>query len=184
MLGYHREFWVEGPKVFSKLPEGIKRDQQDKGRLLIEKDDLIRFFDSDVKKNEKSSIFKEYYVFGLEAYIHSGVRLALLNRGNFCDRQWDVSNIGAVLVAKKEWPRRAKAEKAALGLINTWNDYLSGNVYGYTIENSAGELIDSCYGYYGDYDAEYGALSEARAAVDHMTNKGKTDHNGQYLMFN
>ncbi len=34
---------------------------------------------------------KTHHVFLLEAYIHSGVRLALAGEGNFCDRQWDVS---------------------------------------------------------------------------------------------
>lgn len=211
LLGYHRDFWVEGPKVFYKLQPGQVRDPKDKGHLLVTKNELIRYFDPEevcpeceadglekgkdnvycpscdtISKEAKllrPSIFDGYHVFGLEAYIHGGVRLALLNEGNFCDRSWDVSNVGAVLVAKEEWPGPAEARKTALGLIEDWNDYLSGNVYGYAIMDQAGEEISSCWGYYGDYEDKnnYGALDEARAEVDSMTNKGLTDHNGQML---
>ena len=46
---------------------------------------------------------KKYHIFGLEAYIHSGVVLALSSECNFSDRQWDVLQLGAVFVARKEW---------------------------------------------------------------------------------
>jgi hypothetical protein len=36
------------------------------------------------------------------------------------------------------------------------------------------------WGFYGNYDKN--ALAEARGIVDHMTNKGMFDHNGQMLM--
>jgi hypothetical protein len=134
-----------------------------------------------------AELAKKYHVFALEAYIHSGVRLALSREGNFPDRQWDVSQLGAVFVAKKEWRRRDSARKAALGLIQYWNDALSGNVYGYIVEtfsdvDEEGEDIDSCWGFFGDYDAKGGALEEARAAVDRITSKGKTDHTGQLTL--
>ena len=124
-----------------------------------------------------------HWTFPLEAYIHSGVVLALASEGNFPDRAWDVSQLGAVYVSREYWKTRAKARTAALSLISEWNNYLSGNVYGYKIENAAGDEIESCWGYSGDYDNKnYGALSEARAIVDRLTHKGTTDEKGQYLM--
>lgn len=130
---------------------------------------------------EAKQFNKKYHVFGLEAYIHSGVCLALSHEGNFPDRQWDVSQLGCVFVARTETKYRSKARTMAKGLIETWNDYLSGNVYGYVIEDAQGNTIDSCWGYYGDYDKN--ALIEARSIVEHRTNKGKTDEHGQFLMF-
>ena len=56
---------------------------------------------------------KKYFYFGLEAYIHSGVVLALSHEGNFPDRQWDVSQLGLVFVAKTEAKTREKARKLA-----------------------------------------------------------------------
>lgn len=110
---------------------------------------------------EKAKAFvKDYYVFGIDAYIHGGISLSLHNEGMNC--QWDTSNfIGAVCVKKSINANmtRKKAEKYARGLIDTWNDYLNGNVYGYVVEDKQGEHLNSCYGFYGDY--EEGALKEA-----------------------
>ena len=73
---------------------------------------------------------RTHHVFLLEAYIHSGVSLALAGEGNFPDRQWDVSLLGAVFAAKDEWRTRKAARKAAESLIGEWNKYLSGDVWG------------------------------------------------------
>lgn len=117
-------------------------------------------------------IAKKYHVFGLEAYIHSGVVLALSQEGGFPDRQWDVSQLGLVFVEKQTWKTKAKAKKAALALISEWNSYLSGDVYGYVItkdivcktcKHVEQEHIDSCWGFVGDKD---GCLEEAEAAAD------------------
>jgi hypothetical protein len=122
---------------------------------------------------------KKYHVFGLEAYIHSGVALALSREGNFPNRRWDVSQLGIVFVARAEWPSRGKAEEAARGLIESWNDCLSGNVYGYVIEGPDEEHLESCWGFSGDYE-KY-ALEEARSVVDGLTHKGATDEKGQKI---
>ena len=167
LVGYHRDFCVE-------------RDD------IITKQELIDCF-TDPKRLEEIELQvvkntkKKYHIFGLEAYIHSGVSLALSYKGNFPDRRWDVSQLGAVLCAKAEWKTEKKARTMALSHIKTWNDYLMGNVYGYVIEDKD-EHIDSCYGFYGDHDGKHGALAEARAVIDAMTTKGKTDRHGQLLM--
>lgn len=132
--------------------------------------------------DEAKDYLKKYHVFGLEAYIHSGVSLSLSRQGNFPDRRWDVSELGLVFVAKNEARTRAKAQKLARGLISTWNQYLSGAVYGFKLENAVEEEIDSCWGYYGDYDAKDGLLDEVRATVDRITENGTTDEHGQRLM--
>lgn len=138
LVGYHRRFWVE------------RKD-------IISKDIAI-----DILRGEKNwgteQVTKKYWCFGLEAYIHSGVVLALSNCGDFCDRQWDVSQLGLVLVSKKESRLSKRAREYAEGLIETWNQYLSGDVYGYNIE----QLNESCWGYYG----EDVCLQEAKSIVD------------------
>jgi hypothetical protein len=55
------------------------------------------------------------------------------------------------------------ALKAAEGLIEEWNQYLSGDVYGYKIFE-LDEEIDSCYGFYGS--EEY-CMTEAESVVDY-----------------
>lgn len=110
---------------------------------------------------------KTHHVFGLEAYIHSGVVLALSGEGNFPDRKWDVSQLGVVFASKEEWPKKAEARKCAEGLIDEWNKYLGGDVYGYVIKSAKGEYLpgqlqDSCWGFYGHEHA----VSEAKSAAE------------------
>lgn len=139
LVGFHRDFSVQRDGYGVEIV-----------RALFDKDEI-----TEDNRDEVKRIKRQYHIFGLEAYIHSGVCLALSNEGNFVDRQWDVSRLGAVFVSKNEWNTKIKARKAALGLIETWNQSLSGDVYGYSIEGA-----DSCWGFYG-MDAVKEAAKEA-----------------------
>lgn len=139
LVGFHRDFTVKRDGFGVEIV-----------RALFDKDEV-----TDDNRDEVKRIKREYHVFGLEAYIHSGVCLALSHEGDFVDRRWDVSQLGAVFVSKKEWKAKKDARKAALGLIETWNQSLSGDVWGYSIEGG-----DSCWGFYG-MDAVKEAAKEA-----------------------
>ncbi len=52
------------------------------------------------------------------------------------------------------------------GSIQLFEDWAFGNVYGYEVLDANGEEIDSCWGFYGDYDAPFGAVHEAEAAIN------------------
>ena len=163
-------------KIYADDNGGSPKDWGDDGLFLVADH---RDFSVNGPKKEKPSACIEIYgkthhVFGLEAYIHSGVVLALSREGNFPDRQWDVSQLGAVFVSKKEFRLKKSARKCAQGLIETWNDYLSGNVYGYNVETEEGSAVDSVWGFYGDYDKEGGALLEARSAANYHVKNNPT----------
>lgn len=114
-----------------------------------------------------------HWIFPLEAYIHSGVVLALSGEGNFPDRQWDVSQLGFVFCDKKEWRLRKSARKAALSHVETWNQYLSGDVWGYVVDPD-GLNEDSCWGFYGfDYCVE-----EAKSIAEQAA-KAKSDETAE-----
>jgi hypothetical protein len=157
LVGFHRDFWVQR-KGFD---EELVRD-------LLTKDGITE---------EYKETLKKYHVFGLEAYIHSGVSLHLIGEAKI-DRQWDVSAVGAVFVDKKEWRTRKSAEKAARGLIETWNQYLSGEVYGYIVKNADGSdieakdergnsLMDSCWGFYGTEHA----IADAKDSAEYIAKR-------------
>jgi len=119
---------------------------------------------------------KEWYIFPVTAYIHSGVALSLSRDKYPFNDKWDSCTIGIVGVRKDEAKTRKAAQKVAEGHISTWNDYLSGSVYAFTVEDSkTGELVVSCGGFYGDYEEDGGALDEARTIADvyTVTNKEK-----------
>lgn len=83
--------------------------------------------------------FEDYYIFPIEAYIHSGISLSLFNGTKFC--HWDSSVSGYILVNKNnkylqgtEFVTESMAEERAKDLLKLWNQYLSGEVYGFIIQ--------------------------------------------------
>lgn len=102
-------------------------------------------------------------------YDHSG--LALNTVGFHCP--WDSGQVGFIYVsledvhsefdAKRVSPKmRVRAEELLRSEIATYHDYISGNVYGYSVEKD-GEEIDACWGFSGDYEGY--CLREAREVV-------------------
>lgn len=159
LVGFHSDFWVQR--------EGFEKDVC---RTIVNPTEWPDY------KYEAKNILKKYHMFRLEAYIHSGVSLALSYEGNFPDRRWDVSQLGCVFVAREEWKDRRNARKAARGLVEEWNDYLSGNVYGYQATDPDKNVdLDSCWGFYGDY-RKSGILDEAKASIDHYAKNYQATH--------
>ena len=166
LVAFHRQFSVER-KGFSQDLCG--QLQWDKTRI---KDD------DEYMHDEIKAINKKYHVFGLEAYIHSGVHLSLASEGNYPDRQWDVSTLGVVFVSRNEWHTKEKARQAAQSLLDEWNDILSGNVYGYDCE------AGSCGGFYGYDHEKSGLLDHAREEIDcyiEQENKKKCTKTKAYI---
>ena len=157
LVGYHRDFWIDLNKKISK----------ELAIAIAEKDKDYSY--------EVEEYLKKYHVFELEAYIHSGVNLSLSYEGNYPDRRWDVSQLGLVFVLKKVYKTEEKAIEAAISLIETWNQYLSGDVYGFDIEDSKGEIIDSCLGYYGKKGREE-MIKEAKLVINSEIQKKIKDH--------
>ena len=115
-----------------------------------------------------------YWFFPVYAYIHSGVALSLGSNQflpyPFNDR-WNVSFKGFALVkrARGAWWNENKAYEAAEGLIKTWNQYLSGEVYGYTSE------VGGCCGFYGDKGMAQ-MIKEAKDEIDLYINRQIKGH--------
>ena len=133
LVNYHRDF-------------DVRRDSR------ITKEAVQDFY-----QGKKIPQEKKYHLFKLNAYIHSGVRLGLAPT-NFPDERWDVSHVGLVLAARKEWPSKKKACKAAQSLVEEWNAFLSGDVYGcvveYYDENKKQINQESCWGFVGFEEAK------------------------------
>jgi len=82
-----------------------------------------------------------YWIFPVEAYIHSGISLSLFTGRKTC--QWDSSVTGYILIRRdilkdssvnEEDLTLEEATKYGEGLIKTWNQYLSGEIYGFIVE--------------------------------------------------
>jgi hypothetical protein len=160
LVHYHRDFEVKRDKIIT---------QNEAGALLT--GDYDRFDDgSGYFKNNLKEIERKHFWFPVDAYIHSGISLSLA--GGFRGRlpqgheQFDVSSVGLILASKKEFKTKAKAEKSAEALLETWNDLLHGNVYGFIAKDEFGNDIESCWGFSGNFDKS-GIIDEAKSQVDY-----------------
>ena len=123
-------------------------------------------------------LFDGYWFFPVYAYIHSGVSLQLKRWFNCVPQghnEFDVSFKGFALIKRQKgsWNENI-AYSQAEGLLETWNDYLHGNVYGFICKDANDENIDSCWGYYGDPETS-GLMDEAKGAIDYEVKKRLQD---------
>lgn len=118
---------------------------------------------------EKEKTFAGYYYFPVFAYIHGGVSLSLSKNHYPFTCPWDTSLAGFALVNVKESKDEETAYKAAESLISTWNQYLSGEVFGYTSE------YGSCWGYYGRESIPY-MIKEAKGEIDQAEREQIREH--------
>jgi hypothetical protein len=113
-------------------------------------------------------------------YEHSGIALSTKLVYPFND-PWDAGEIGVIYATKDRIRKHFGVKRISKKLLNqipvyldaeveTYNNYVSGNVYGYDIEG-----VDSCYGFYGDPEKS-GLIDDAKAAIDRAIAKIKADH--------
>ena len=151
LVHYHRDFWQENKDVTER--------------------DLRDLYQGN-KTETTRRLQKEYYIFPVAALIHSGVWLKLGHGGFSMDEGgWDTSHVGALFASKKEFKSKGDAEKCATGKVTEWNHYLSGDVYGFVVEDKDGEDLDSCWGFYGLKYAKEEGLSMAKYHSDELQKK-------------
>jgi hypothetical protein len=102
-------------------------------------------------KNEKTAIILPLYL-----YDHSGITISTTE---FSCR-WDSGQVGFVFVSKEKLKTEysvkkitqqiiEKATKVLLAEIETYDHYISGEVYSYTLLDENGKVEDSCSGFFG-----------------------------------
>lgn len=140
---------------------------------------------NDCDKDILNNVLKEAknnndIIYPLYCYQHSGIALSLSNTYPFNDR-WDAGQVGYIIVdrekAIKEYGHKIltqnlkdRVHKVIENEINTYNQYLAGDVYGYNITKEGD--VDSCWGYYGmDYIVE-----EAKSVVDYQIKNEIKEH--------
>lgn len=110
-------------------------------------------------------------VLPLYLYDHSGITMST----SPFSCPWDSGQVGFIYVTReavlKEYSRkvvtkklRETVESVLRAEVKEYDQYLTGDVWGYIIEDDAGEQLDSCWGFYGaDYCKQ--AAEEALAAM-------------------
>lgn len=114
-------------------------------------------------------ISKHFIVLPLYLYNHSGIAINTT--------PWASGQMGVIYVSREqaiaEYGEKDHEEKAAKRLkaeVEEYDHYISGRVYGYTIEpkdtNKGIDCEDSYWGFYGDYDDGY-MMDQAKSAINH-----------------
>lgn len=89
--------------------------------------------------------------FILSCYEHSSKHWSLRGEGFRC--QWDTADVAGLLVFNgclRDLPKTyEERQKLARSILEEYNDWVNGSVYGFCIEDENGDEEDSCWGYYG-----------------------------------
>lgn len=123
--------------------------------------------EDDTMRRINAQLDKHYIMLELHVYEHGGITM---RTSPFYD-PWDSGQVGFIYVpiadVKKEWgwkrltaKRREQIESILKSEVEIYDDYLTGNVYGYKLIDPDGLECDSCWGFYG-YNHEKSRLLES-----------------------
>jgi len=126
-----------------------------------------------IEEAKEFSKRKDIFVLPLYLYDHSGL---VMDTARF-SCPWDSGQVGFIYVTKeavkKEWKvakisgtLKMRIESILRAEVQTYSDYLGGNVYHYHVTNKDGEFCDSCGGFYGYDHEKSGLLEYAKGAID------------------
>lgn len=115
------------------------------------------------KLNEKVVILPLY------VYEHSGITIST---GAFGD-VWDSGQVGFIYITREK-AQNELGEKTddeireyLQGEVETYDQYLTGEVYGREIVDAQGDEIDTVWGFFGYDHEKSGLLPDARGTIDH-----------------
>ena len=121
-----------------------------------------------LEENEKDLIYLPLYL-----YDHSGISMST-STGYPFNCPWDSGQVGFIYLDRetmlKEWgyknitkKRREFIENILRGEVAIYDQYLTGEIYGYIVEDEEGEHLDSCWGFYDKEDM----INEAESIIDY-----------------
>ena len=104
----------------------------------------------------EEQFYKKFIALPIYLYDHSGQSISTSPFG--C--RWDSGKVGYIYVDKqtvlKEYGGKivtAKLKERVLGYlqgeVETYNQYISGEVYGFQVLDENEDIVDSCFGFYG-----------------------------------
>jgi len=140
--------------------------------------------------------FQAVVVMPLWLYDHSGLSMKTCRHGQHSS--WDCGQVGFIYATRKDILKEygvkkitkkiiEKVENILMSEVETYSQYLNGEVYGYNIEDKEGNFLDSCYRFFGWDFKENGLLSEARIAIDYDIRENlrkKQEKTKQYIKNN
>lgn len=152
----------------------------------LEDDDEAVYGEDAVTIGMAMTLAEKFYVIApCWLYAHSGIRMS---RGSQC--MWDARQVGFQYISLRKLREAYGADLAEEQLrelgkklldqeLETYDQYLRGDVWGYVIEDADGVEVDSCWGHFGLQYAKDSAnevveaLMESRARADWEEEMGR-----------
>lgn len=166
MVCFHREYDLGDEHDYRDPDEAIV----DVCGIELEYDDELYDIAMLRQYKSRSDFLDAAPVIYLNLYLYDHSGITMNTTGFHCP--WDSGQVGFIYIteerAKKEWPMKGGEARGAWvkrvkeylkAEVEEYDAYISGQVYGYRIEED-GEEIDACWGFYGYKDA----LNAAREA--------------------
>ena len=135
--------------------------------------DMLTYDDAAAVEKAIQMLDGLYLVRSIRCYSHGYTTIRDLGNG------WEPDADGWIFVSRadvlKEYSSeiitavRGIALACLKGEIETYDQFLTGDVYGYVIEDADGEQVDGCCGFYGLKFARQDAEDAARAAIAKAT---------------
>ena len=164
--GYYAELFYdtdpESPREWSNIGTMVcAHKRYNLGDVHISNSEDLEKFHSNL--DELKNLILPLYL-----YDHSGITMS--TKPFSCP--WDSGQVGVIYVSheniKKEWGELTpetlkKAEDCLKAEVDVYDEYITGQVYGYRICNSDGEDLESLHGIFGRDHLE----KEAKAELEH-----------------
>jgi len=186
-INIHPDYHAESPREWDELSKLVLfHNRYDlPNELNIDHNDFEGWEDMEafIEREYNPAIMRR-----VSMYEHGGIALKL--GAPTC--QWDSGYIGFMLVTKDDL-REAfgikritkqyieKAYNIMKAELETYDDYLNGNVYGYTIDGD--DCEDSLWGFYGYDHEESGLLYEAQSTIDYHLEQQEKKRNNRLKEF-
>lgn len=138
------------------------------------------------EKERIRALFERYYIIlPVYMYDHSGVSLSTSGYGD----RWDSGQVGWIYVSKEDVRKkynvkritkkiRLLVESVLKAEVEVYSQYVSGDVYGYTLYVDD-EEIDSCWGFYGYNPQENGIADNLPNEYKEVLNLPKQENQGR-----
>ena len=142
----------------------------------------------DFKNYTEDKENKVRFILPLFLYDHSGITMSTNNSAYPFNCRWDSGQVGWIFVTdydiKKEFGVKRitkkvieKARSILLNEVETYDCFIRGDVVGWIAEDKNGNVIDSCYGYFGlEESAKNGIIEEAKSSIDYYIKEKINEH--------
>lgn len=168
----------------------------------VRKEGILDYLEDDLSVGHCMTLLESYAEWlPLWLYDHSGITMSCGARcGQYAD-QWDSGQVGWIFVTKDRMMKevwghdgrpltdgnwRGRADEIMRGEVETYDQYLTGDVYGFTlyeIERESGledeiteedlNEIDSCWGFYGSDISESGLADQIGCGLEEAISRGE-----------